>query len=327
MPVQEFECQIARGQIGRYLNGEALSSEGLRQLGAHVAECSECKAFLDHRKAALQGMLGETAMPPREEVRAVVEVNPSEALIAQIRARFVEEEPTPLASAPIAAKAVKPVLTKPIIYCGILGVVLVGMTYMTRNPSGLLGPRASQIVAASPAAVDAKTLTSARETSKPPPTPTTDNPKGTSANSPNAKSVPTDAPKATTGVAASSTADTTAITTPNPIEPEKKPAGGKPSDSDKPAGVMIAPTKPAKSPLIVNPKSPDQAQADGSDKPADVIAKPSKLAPVPAKARRAASAPAHALAKPRWRRKPFARRPWSLHHLQPGTGAIHVYRS
>src|SRR5579862_5887431 len=147
MPVQEFECQIARGQIGRYLNGEGLSSEGLRQLGAHVAECTECKTFLDHRKAALQGMLGESPMPAREEVRAVIEVNPSEALIAQIRARSVEDEPGP---APVAVKPVRPILTKPIMYCGLLGVVLVGMTYMTRNPSGLLGPHAASVIADAP---------------------------------------------------------------------------------------------------------------------------------------------------------------------------------
>src|SRR5579872_6324209 len=146
MPVQDFECQIARGQIGRYLNGEGLSSEALRQLGAHVAECTECKSFLDHRKAALQGMLGERDMPEHTDVRAVVDVKPSEALIAQIRARTVDEDPEPEPQSH-SQHPTKPLLTKPIIYCGVLALVLVGMTYISRNPAGLLGPKASEVVA------------------------------------------------------------------------------------------------------------------------------------------------------------------------------------
>ena len=58
MAVQDFECQIARAQIGRYLQGDALSSEALDQLEDHIAECPGCKAVLTERRKALQEMLG-----------------------------------------------------------------------------------------------------------------------------------------------------------------------------------------------------------------------------------------------------------------------------
>src|SRR5579872_3223837 len=112
MPVQEFECQIARGQIGRYLNGEGLSNEGLRQLGIHVAECNECKTFLDHRKALLQGMLGEGPMPTQQPAHAVIDLNTSEALIVKMRARSAEVEPEQEPEPVAVKKPTKPLKTK-----------------------------------------------------------------------------------------------------------------------------------------------------------------------------------------------------------------------
>lgn len=150
MPVQDFECQISRNQIGRYLNGEALSNEALRQLGSHVAECISCKGYLDQRKAALQGMLGEADIPVRVETTAP-KVSPSEALIAQIQARSerdAQEAGTQDARGAgrrfsTSMSRPKALLTKPLFYCGALAVVLIGMTFITRNPSAILGPKAS----------------------------------------------------------------------------------------------------------------------------------------------------------------------------------------
>ena len=298
MPVQEFECQIARGQIGRYLNGDGLSSEALRQLGAHVAECSECKTFLDHRKSALQGMLGEAPMPVGETARAVVDVNPSEALIAQIRAKTVEEEPQPAASA--APKPTKPLVTKPIIYCGLLGLVLVGMTYLTRNPSGLLGPHASQIVAAGPPPQEADKK---------------------------ATEIPPDSAKAESNSASDSAAKDAAKTL--SATDAKPPATGaadiksaetKPIPTEKPVTASIEPTKPVTSPLQLDPKSSGQDQADDSDSSSSSVSEsPAKVAAAKKlDSRRPAT-------KSKWHRRTIGHRRWGLHHLQPGTGAIHVY--
>ena len=310
MPVQEFECQIARGQIGRYLNGEGLSSEALRQLGAHVAECSECKTFLDHRKAALQGMLGEAPMPQREAARAVVDVKPSEALIAQIRARSVEDEPAP--APPALAKPVKPMLTKPIIYCGILGVVLVGMTYLTRNPSGLLGPHASQIVASAPPAAqppEAKAIVTPPDTpkiqSKPP-----------------AVAATTGDPKPVQATDAKTPAPGTSESTSSGSTPTTQDAPPKPGPSDKPVAEAIAPTKTSRSPFTVDPNATGQKPTTGTDA-AESRATP-KAANVIQPTHRV---PSRRMAKPKWRGKTAGHPHWTLHHLRPGTGAIHVYRS
>ncbi|MHB8637069.1 MAG: zf-HC2 domain-containing protein [Fimbriimonadaceae bacterium] len=303
MPVQEFECQIARGQIGRYLNGEQLSAEALRQLGAHVAECSECKIFLDNRKAALQGMLGEGPMPTRQEARAVVDVNPSEALIAQIRARSVPEEPVPAASMP--AKPVRAVVTKPIIYSGLLGLVLLGMTYVNRNPSGLLGPHASSVVAAAPINAAGPKLTAA---------------------APNKPTIP-----AKNGPAGSQAQQSA----PAPPPVSSKPTGVtngdvKTTSGGQPTGVKIAPTKVANSPIILDSHQPDPAQTRHVSK----LKVPKSAPPKPGPGRPAAATkgvtrllPNRAAHRPTWRRRAASRPGWNWRHLKPGTGAIHVYRS
>ena len=64
MPVKNIECQIARGQIGRYLAGESLSDEALKQLEGHIVGCPECKGALMQRRESLQAMLDEPAPEP-----------------------------------------------------------------------------------------------------------------------------------------------------------------------------------------------------------------------------------------------------------------------
>ena len=59
MPVDSIECQIAKGQIGRYLAGESFSPTGLQQLEEHVANCTSCKTLLAERRQALLKMLGQ----------------------------------------------------------------------------------------------------------------------------------------------------------------------------------------------------------------------------------------------------------------------------
>jgi hypothetical protein len=171
MPVQDFECQIARNQIGRYLNGDGLSSEALRQLGSHVAECIGCKGFLDQRKAALQGMLGEAELPVRVEPAPEPEetMTPSESLVAQIKARSAFEAAQQKAAEKRAEReaaskagfdqpmnedefvdepqtsrptfAARKLITKPVLYAAALVVVLIAMSYLSRNSSAILGPK------------------------------------------------------------------------------------------------------------------------------------------------------------------------------------------
>ena len=133
MPVSDFECQIARGQIDRYLDSGALSSRAMTGLEEHLAECPGCKSLVAERRAALLGSLG--GVPTRAVVSMPVE-NP---LIAALRAR---SEPTPHGKADAPTKAApryasekaltrKP-LGKPLALAALLAVVLLGMSRVSQ---------------------------------------------------------------------------------------------------------------------------------------------------------------------------------------------------
>ena len=160
MPVTDFECQIARGQIGRYLGGGPLSPEALRGLEEHLAECRGCKAVVVERRVALLGALeGET---PTQAVVSMPVVAES-PLVSILRARSERpaEEAKPAPAAPRYAKEpeakAKPVVGRPLILAAMLAAVLVGMSYVSRATGGhgALGSKASTIFAAEtvPAAV------------------------------------------------------------------------------------------------------------------------------------------------------------------------------
>lgn len=103
MPVSSFECQIARGQIGRYLDGGVLSPQAMKGLEEHLAECPDCKALVARRRTELLGQLGGEA--PTHAVVAMPKENP---LVAALRARAEESapaEPRPASAPRYADKA------------------------------------------------------------------------------------------------------------------------------------------------------------------------------------------------------------------------------
>src|SRR5579872_6837623 len=57
MPVKSVECQLAEMQIGRFVSGDSLSAEAVRQLDAHLAKCPNCSQTLNDRRQALRSML------------------------------------------------------------------------------------------------------------------------------------------------------------------------------------------------------------------------------------------------------------------------------
>ena len=137
MPVSEFECQIARGQIGRYLDGGALSAGMMAGLESHLAECPGCKTLVAERRAALLGSLGG-ATPTRAVVSMPVE-NP---LIAALRQKAdeaeapVAEEPSKTAPRYAEPSKKRSNLAKPLALAGLLAVVLIGMSRLTRSMTG-----------------------------------------------------------------------------------------------------------------------------------------------------------------------------------------------
>lgn len=139
MAVQNFECQIARAQITRYLAGEALSDDMIGQLEAHIGRCADCKDVLDQRRQALLSLVSPQSKKKAAPVSAVVEVEEPVA------------SPKPTLSQRLIAKLPKPKsvegkqpLTKPALYAGALALVLIGMSYFSHSLGSIMGPKASQ---------------------------------------------------------------------------------------------------------------------------------------------------------------------------------------
>ncbi len=59
MSVTDFECAIAKTQIGRYIAGDNLAPEIARQLESHINNCSRCKQLLQEKKNSLEAMIDE----------------------------------------------------------------------------------------------------------------------------------------------------------------------------------------------------------------------------------------------------------------------------
>ncbi len=175
MPVRNIECQIATNQIGRYLGGEALSPETLKQLEAHIAECPSCRTGLTERKAALQSMLGgEEKVVAKAVVSAPVEAkNPvAEALRKAAEAeRFsASEELTRQIAAAKGAKPKEPILTKPILMMLGLAGVLTAMSFIAKSGMLPMGQTSDKLFETKPVvkAVPARpTATPKKEEPKP----------------------------------------------------------------------------------------------------------------------------------------------------------------
>ena len=140
MQLQNFECQIAKAQIGRFVAGDLLSDEALRQLEAHLACCPGCKNNLAERRVALQAMLtpDEAIGAPSDTTKPARKLD----LANLIKSKVLSGEPA--RSAQELASPKGPNLAKPAVYSIALGVVLIGMSLLSRNMDSVLGPKAGQ---------------------------------------------------------------------------------------------------------------------------------------------------------------------------------------
>ncbi len=60
MSVTDFECAIAKSQIGRYIAGDNLAPEIARQLESHIDNCARCKQLLQEKKDSLEAMISDS---------------------------------------------------------------------------------------------------------------------------------------------------------------------------------------------------------------------------------------------------------------------------
>jgi len=143
MADRRFECQIAKGQIGRYLAGDAFSAEAMRQLEEHIADCLECKTYLNDRKSSLQSMLGQPRIPapPEPEVSTpATEATPIAQPAPKIPFAGMEFfGALTKAMQPRAAAKPEASFWKTFGYSIALALVLGGMSLVSRNMSAITG--------------------------------------------------------------------------------------------------------------------------------------------------------------------------------------------
>lgn len=210
MTVQNIECQIAKGQMSRYLAGDNFSPDMAVELRAHIAECPDCAAALDRKRQILQAMLTSTGPV------AVVQIE--ERRSADEETSTAETEPRPRASAsfklalsqllnlrkspvPTVREPATPVRNywRPLAYSAGLATVLIAMSMIMRDPTRLLGERAiNENTPASTIDATAKSPSAPKGTSSEPlrdkkdtptgggqsPLPSATSPEGTASNAP-----------------------------------------------------------------------------------------------------------------------------------------------
>lgn len=117
MPVKSFECAIARSQIGRYLAGDAVGGEAMRQLEAHISGCSDCQRLIDSKKEDLLGPLAhaptaEEALATRPDTAAIERELRAAAQMGRVVVDLpsVPSSPT-VASVPLPSSMPKPNLS------------------------------------------------------------------------------------------------------------------------------------------------------------------------------------------------------------------------
>jgi hypothetical protein len=140
MQLQNFECQIAKAQIGRYIAGDSLSAEAIEQLEAHVAKCADCKQNLAERRAVLMAMLSPVETTETTTTKATP---PRGFDVTQfIKSKLHSKSPVTAAAHVDPAKQTQ--FTKPALYSLALGAVLIGMSYASKNMGSVLGPKATE---------------------------------------------------------------------------------------------------------------------------------------------------------------------------------------
>lgn len=152
MSVQNIECQIAQGQIGRYLTGGALSPEALDQLEGHIGECKACTEFLSERRTGLQAMLGDRAAvrAPGDSKPLDPEPDPAPTgtLVGRLREQLIRAATAPPPQREGAPEGRS--MAKPLLLSGALALVLVAMTILSKNPTLVFGEKASAPIASAP---------------------------------------------------------------------------------------------------------------------------------------------------------------------------------
>ncbi|MBS1720553.1 MAG: zf-HC2 domain-containing protein [Armatimonadetes bacterium] len=158
MAAESFECQIAQLQLNRYVAGESLSAETIRDLEAHLGDCPDCQQVLAEKREALLEKAGVGKEAPAKKAAKPKATPPASKLGKAINAQRAvvsieetEEDEPVVEEAPVTRRAtaarVQPNLKlglKPLGWSAALAAVLLAMSYAGKNASTWLGPKANQ---------------------------------------------------------------------------------------------------------------------------------------------------------------------------------------
>jgi hypothetical protein len=181
MRIQNIECQLAQGQLNRYLAGDPLSDTALTQLEAHFAECGECQAEVAMRRQTLESVASPSPMTPVATNEKPTAASPvPRFLVDALRGKPDAKPKTVKPSTPTHAvihderepAAQGSSMIKPLLYSVGLAGVLLAMTAIMKDPSRVFGARAEEVLPASAtikpnAAVSKTNLTTIQPDAKP----------------------------------------------------------------------------------------------------------------------------------------------------------------
>lgn len=134
MPVQNIECKLTQGQIGRYLAGENLPEATLFELERHLAECAECRKEVDRQRRDLLRQAGLAA-----------DQDPAERLVRQIAERQAPMERAAIV-APLTSRRDLRVWIKPALLSVLLVGLLGAMALAPQWRESLLGGSAAEAI-------------------------------------------------------------------------------------------------------------------------------------------------------------------------------------
>lgn len=164
MPVQSIECLLTQAQIKRYLAGAEFSDELLAPLEIHLKACPDCMAEANRQRELLGGA-------PLEVVHAVVASNGKTNPISKLKGLFTSKAPPADPIPPIGENPYRDPISalrspKNLVMSAALAVVLVLMSTSMRNPTSVLGPRASEKITVASKTGDAEKEHVAKEAEK-----------------------------------------------------------------------------------------------------------------------------------------------------------------
>lgn len=175
MRLENIECQLAQGQLNRYLAGESLSETALSQLEEHLAGCTECKERIAEKRRTLQQITTSATAAIEMEEPAPQPAPPGSPvpkfLIDAIRNK--KHAPPKTVAEPVTQAVIEVTQSpppapnawiKPLLYSLGLAGVLIAMSTILKDPTKFFGSTVAGEIASKKAETPAKSTSTASKT-------------------------------------------------------------------------------------------------------------------------------------------------------------------